>query len=233
MKQPIPPQATIESIVALDPSAARLLCELGIDVARMRRFSLAKACRVSGVQLRAALDLLSFPEKGPTSTPVQLDALSIAEVCRHIVATHHAYLRRQLPWLNGMARRSAALYGDREPGLIWLRDLFVQWQADLEEHTRREELTVFPLCVAAESGELRRPELEEALDHLRWEHRDTEAVLIQFRKLAGDFVPPNWASTGHRALLQALCHLEGDMRRHVELEDRVLFPRVSAVIRGT
>jgi regulator of cell morphogenesis and NO signaling len=42
-------------------------------------------------------------------------------------------------------------------------------------------------------------------------------------------LPPEWACTSYRTLLSELAALEGDVLRHVHLENHVLMPRFAAM----
>lgn len=48
------------------------------------------------------------------------------------------------------------------------------------------------------------------------------------RDAAEDYLIPDWACTSYRTLFAELERLEGDVLRHVHLENHVLMPRFAA-----
>jgi regulator of cell morphogenesis and NO signaling len=60
------------------------------------------------------------------------------------------------------------------------------------------------------------------------EHDDHTENLRRTRELTRDFALPSDASVRWRALYQELQRLEDELGKHIELENKVLFPRALA-----
>jgi regulator of cell morphogenesis and NO signaling len=155
--------------------------------------------------------------------------LSLADLCRHVVETHHAYLRRELPRIERLLDRVVAAHGERHPEVREVRRVFDPFAADLMQHVAKEELVLFPAIRRLEQdrrypagpfGSVRNP-----MNRMETEHEEAGGALAAMRSLTDDFSPPADACPTFRALLGALTELEGDMFRHVHKENNVLFPR--------
>ena len=100
---------TVGQLVVERPARARVFERLGIDYCCGGKIPLAEACEKKGLRLDNVLRELDRAESvvGP-STRHWADA-TMTELADHIEATHHAYLKEELPrlefFLNKMARK--------------------------------------------------------------------------------------------------------------------------------
>lgn len=168
-------------------------------------------------------------EQFPGWTSAPLSAL-----IRHILDTHHAYLRSALPKLSQLVQLAAPDAGGeqaeplREVGQIY-RDL----RNELESHMWKEEIMLFPLIEGLETAEAAGRQappshcgsVRNPIRVMESEHSNAKHALAELRRLTGGFAPPAGASTGFRNLLTGLAELETDLHSHIHLEDDILFPR--------
>jgi regulator of cell morphogenesis and NO signaling len=225
-------ETTVGEIVRATPAHARVFERLGIDYCCGGKKSLANACRAKGLEPTTVVALLSaLGCDGPANGAVDVDALSLSELCDHIEKTHHGYLREELPRLDFMTRKVAAVHGDHEPRLRDVRQVFEAFSAAMLSHTREEEQEVFPLIRRLESSSDvsgQATDLKARLDKLEVEHDQAGAALERFRELTDNFVPPEWACNTFRALYDTLAKLESETHQHVHKENNVLFPKALA-----
>ena len=80
----------------------------------------------------------------PTTTPVNPDAMSLSKPRDHIENFHHGYLREELPRLDFLTRKVAAVHGEHEPRLVEVRRVFESFQSEMASHTKDEDQAVFP-----------------------------------------------------------------------------------------
>lgn len=228
------PESTIGELVRALPGRARLFEKLGIDYCCGGKKSLTEACRGKGLDPATVAVMLQAFDALPTESTVDAERMEPAELCDHIVGTHHQYLREELPRLDHMTRRVAAVHGADEPRLIEIRQVFEKLQAEMLLHMRDEEEIVFPAIKALAAGESGQGSALEALrtgmDQLEAEHAEAGAALGKFRELTQGFVPPNHACNTYRALFHSLADLERNMHQHVHKENNVLFPKALALV---
>ncbi|HJV42358.1 hemerythrin domain-containing protein [Caulobacter sp.] len=97
--------------------------------------------------------------------------------------------------------------------------------ADTRAHQAREEAW---LSSFVETG----VGAAHATDLLDVDHDLMQEHLERLVRLTGDYLPPSEADADWRGLY-ALCRkYDGELREHMRLEDRVLFPRLREEIRG-
>ncbi len=62
------------------------------------------------------------------------------------------------------------------------------------------------------------------------EHDTAGEALRRIRQVTSDYATPPDACTSYKALFGALAEFEGDLHRHIHLENNVLHPRTRALL---
>ncbi len=190
------------------PARARIFETLGIDYCCGGKKSLAEACRAKGLDPVTAVALLAAIDDTPETSSVSPDAMGLAELCDHIEHVHHKYLRDELPRLDFMTRKVAAVHGDHEPRLHELRHVFELFNAEMIAHTKEEESVVFPkireLAKTGRDAARFDSDLNGVFTKLGAEHDSAGAALSRFRDLTDGYTPPAWACNTFRALYDGL-----------------------------
>jgi regulator of cell morphogenesis and NO signaling len=231
-----PATSTVGQLVAERPSRARVFERFGIDYCCGGKKPLGQACRDRQVDPRFVVEALRRNDES-RRTERDWSAMGLARLADHIEQAHHGYLRQELPRLDFLVHKVARAHGANHPELLRLRDVFLEFKADMLNHMQKEELVMFPMCRRLESGDW--PDgatpagaapigVERPVDVLTHEHDHAGAALAEMRRLTGDYVPPPGACNTYRAMLDSLKELEADMHQHVHLENNVLFPAALA-----
>jgi regulator of cell morphogenesis and NO signaling len=233
----ITPEMPVGRLVAEDPRRARLFERLGIDYCCGGRAPLGRACRAKGLDVAAVLRELEAGEdeaepRYDEHGPFDGSTATMGEVIGHIVATHHAYLYRELPRLADLAGRVVNAHGNRHPELRELRDVFESLGDELRSHMVKEEQVLFPIIArleaAIEMPGLRCGGVGNPIRVMEHEHDDAGAALARLRALTDGYTPPADACPTYRALLDGLAELEADLHLHIHEENNILFPRARA-----
>jgi regulator of cell morphogenesis and NO signaling len=162
-------------------------------------------------------------EQLPGWTSAPLSAL-----IRHILDTHHAYLRGVLPKLSLLIQA-----GEREEPLREVGQIYRDLRSELESHMWKEEMMLFPLIEGLETAEAADRQappshcgsVRNPIRVMESEHGNAKHALAELRRLTDGFAAPAGASTPFRNLLTGLAELETDLHSHIHLEDDILFPR--------
>jgi regulator of cell morphogenesis and NO signaling len=225
-------ETTVGEIVRAVPARSRIFENLGIDYCCGGKKPLAEACRAKGLNPATVVAMLTALDGVPTTITVNPDAMSLSELCDHIEEFHHGYLREELPRLNFMTRKVAAVHGEHEPRLLEVRRVFEAFNAEMTAHTQEEDETIFPairqLASANEDQAAAATQLKKAFAKLESEHDRAGAALVQLKVLTDRYDPPDWACNTFRALYDGLAKLEQNTHQHVHKENNVLFPKALA-----
>jgi regulator of cell morphogenesis and NO signaling len=223
--------ATVGQIVAADFRAAGVFEQFGIDFCCGGRRLLGDACRTAAADpdaLIRALDAL-LPsinnEDDVTRWPVE-------RLIERIVSTHHTYVRSALPTIARHLARLVEVHGARHPELARVAAYFDQARGDLEQHLLKEEQVLFPylrdLAASTETcGGSRSPfgTVENPIRMMEREHREVTDALRIIRELTNGYTAPPDGVMTYDVCMAELAQFEGDLHRHVHLENNILFPK--------
>lgn len=135
--------------------------------------------------------------------------------------THHQYLRQVLPEIQELLPAVLKTHGRDHRELFEVASLFGAIRGELEPHLIKEELLLFPAPTPGDAGQ------DSLIGELTREHRKVGALLLQMGEAAGGCLPPAGACHSYRHLYSLLSELEEDLRRHIHLENNVLFRQLS------
>ncbi len=228
----ITPETTVGEIVRAMPIRSRIFEKLGIDYCCGGKKPLDEVCRGKGLDPATVIAMLAALDGAPESASANPDTMSLSELCDHIERAHHDYLREELPRLDFMTRKVAAVHGDHEIRLREVRAIFESFSEKMTSHTKEEEEIVFPKIRQLEKDRQDKPilaaDLKDILAKLESEHDGAGAALVRFRELTDNYTPPEWACNTFRALYDGLERLEKETHQHVHKENNVLFPKALA-----
>ena len=228
----ITPETTVGELVRAVPARSRIFENLGVDYCCGGKKPLAEICRAKNLDPATVMAMLNALDRAADVPSANPDAMGLAELCDHIERAHHDYLREELPRLDFMTRKVAAVHGDREARLLEVRRVFESFNAAMTAHTDEEEAVVFPKIrqLAAANGNRAGivTELKATFAKLESEHDSAGGALERFKELTDGYTPPDWACNTFRALYDGLRQLERNMHQHVHKENNVLFVKALA-----
>jgi regulator of cell morphogenesis and NO signaling len=173
------------------PGLARELERLGLDYCCGSQRSLDEACRDAGLDTREVAGALGAVEE---RDPEPWATMGPAELVDHLEATHHVYLRQELPRLVALGDKVTQVHGEHHPELADTRDVLRELRADLEPHMTKEERVLFPMIrqvMAADAAPmLHRGSLRNPISVMRSEHDQVGELLSRLRFLTGDYTTP-------------------------------------------
>lgn len=230
---------TLADLATTSPNAIRILEQYGLDYCCGGKQPFEEACLSKGL---APEQILREIDDAVVFTMVDQDwkTAPLDELVSHIVETHHAYLKLDLPVLEARIDKVVAVHGARDPQkLPRLAVVFAALRRELESHLQKEEAILFPFIVQygrAESRNQATPpvpfgSIANPIAAMEHEHADAGDALAEIRDLTGGYNPPAYACATVRALYDGLKALEKDLHVHIHLENNILFPRAIALER--
>lgn len=228
---------TVGELVAERPGRSRVFETLGIDYCCGGKKTIEQACGDKGIDPGKVIAQLRESETGPDK-PGQENWLHapMRQLIDHILSTHHAYLKTELPRLSGLAEKVESRHAGKEPRLTELSGVYAALRAELEMHMMKEEHILFPAIIQMEETNAK-PSLGcgflgGPVSVMEAEHASAGKALESIRALTDEFTPPEWACNTFRALVDALQTLEADLHEHIHKENNILFPRALEMEQG-
>ena len=229
MQNPIDLSVAVGTLVRESPRASRVFERMGIDYCCGGKQSLEDACRRRNLDPRIVANELQSALSEPTeSSDENFASLSQTEMCDTIVATHHEFLKSELPRLTTLLAKVRQVHGGKYP---WLGDLdlaFTRLREELVPHMFKEEQVLFPAIRSLEKSSSLPAfpfgSIENPIHMMEHEHNEAGAALEQIREATSDFSIPADACNTCRALLDGLRELQSDLHMHIHKENNILFP---------
>lgn len=229
--------STLRSIALEHPATIRVFESFHLDYCCGGNRPLAAACSEAGLNMNTVLAELAAATSGDKPAAQDFSQSTLTELIRHIVGTHHAYVRTELPRLLPMAEKVAAKHGPVHPEFSQIERQLQQLAEELTLHLQKEESILFPYI---ETLELARNmggstphscfgTVENPIQMMVHEHEAAGALLENMRTSTEGFTPPAGACPTTVGLLHGLDAFEKDLHRHVHLENNLLFPRAIAL----
>jgi regulator of cell morphogenesis and NO signaling len=141
---------TVREIALEQPSSIRVFESFGIDYCCGGRKPLAEACTATQVEIDQVLAALEAAAANPALPAEDWTQESLRALIGHIVATHHAYVQRELPRLAILAQKVVNRHAETMPELSEIQSTLAQLDDELTRHLSKEELILFPHIASLE-----------------------------------------------------------------------------------
>jgi regulator of cell morphogenesis and NO signaling len=236
------PAQTVRQLATDVPNATRIFEQLGIDYCCGGGKSLSEAC----AQARLSVDdVLRSLEQGSTKATTSeenadFQRYGLRQLVEHIVDTHHSYVKQEIPRIQKLLAKVAAVHGKGHAELVQMAQVFAGLGEEMTSHMMKEEMVLFPYISELESAieeQRRKPfapfgKVSNPVQMMEMEHESAGGALRELRALSSDYTPPQEACFSYRTLFSALETFEKDLHQHIHLENNILFPKAEKLEAG-
>ncbi|MDP9052263.1 MAG: iron-sulfur cluster repair di-iron protein [Acidobacteriota bacterium] len=231
---------TVRDVALEQPTSIRVFEQYGIDYCCGGRKPLAEACASSNLEVDAVLAALEVAAQVPLRGEEDWAHASLESLIRHIVVTHHAYVRSELPRLAVLAEKVVHRHGDTQSELPLIQTMLAQLDEELSQHLTKEETVLFPYVAKLEQAKdgITKPQggfgnVANPIAMMTAEHDAAGALLAEIRQLSHQFVTPVGACPTYHAFYDGLKEFEQGLHQHIHLENNILFPGAIRLESGT
>jgi regulator of cell morphogenesis and NO signaling len=228
---------TVRDIATENPAAVRVFEKYGIDYCCGGRVPLSEACATKGLDIDNVIASLEAATAPSASGEKDWGKESLANLARHIVVTHHAYVTREVPRLNELAGKVVSRHGDTREELSRIQAKLAELGEELIDHQGKEEVVLFPYIGKLErfaSGDGAKPRscfgtIDHPIKMMTQDHDYAGSLMAEIRGLSKDYTPPAGACPTYLAFYTGLREFEQDLHQHIHLENNILFPHAIAL----
>lgn len=228
--------STVGEWVVERPARSRIFERLGIDYCCGGKQPLEQACRQKGLDTNQVIEQLTREGTEADTGQPDWSQAPLSELADHIVATHHAYLKSELPRLQAIVQKVASVHGERHPEMADVRGVFQGLKDELESHLMKEEQVLFPMVrqleQATQQPSFHCGSIANPIRVMEHEHDGAGNALVALRELTRDYATPADACNTWRAMADGLRQLEEDLHVHIHKENNILFPRALRLEQG-
>jgi regulator of cell morphogenesis and NO signaling len=182
----IDPSIPVATIVLDHSECAAVFDRHRIDYCCRGRRSLAEVATAQGLRLAELIDELETAIARRIGDPTDPRELSTRDLITVVIARHHRYLHRTLPFLRALAEKVARAHGAKVESLGTVAMRVNDLADTLLDHLEQEERFLFPALLAGEDA-------TAELLAMCTEHDAVGAILQNLRAAAADYVTPEWA----------------------------------------
>lgn len=165
---------------------------------------------------------------------------SLAEVIEEIEATHHAYLKEELPALHALTARLVEETQEKEAAgpAHDLHQAMSALSSEINEHLFKEEQILFPTVRRFESALGQREPIDDSLigcgtqgpvAQMRFEHEQAKGGLERIDEALRALEATGTVAEATAMLRPRLERLHDDLLEHIRAEEEDLFPRALAL----
>jgi regulator of cell morphogenesis and NO signaling len=203
---------TVGEVAAGSTAAGRILEQYGIDYCCAGKRSFEDVCREKGLSPASVASEIA----AATALPAQSkdwNTAPLRELIRHIVSTHHEYLKLELPRLRQRLRKVVQVHSASDlAALPELESVYQGLWQELDLHMHKEEMMLFPAIeryeAATQSGLPLPPapfgSIANPISVMEAEHDSAGFALQRIRELTSDFQAPSYACATYHAMLEGL-----------------------------
>lgn len=224
---------TIGQIVAKDFGTTEIFKRYGIDFCCGGRKTVQEICKEKGIDPEIIEKELHQPKQNIKGTYHNYNEWNLDFLVDFIINTHHNYIRKHLPEIQGYAIKVAQVHGGHHPELITINNTIQEAGEDLMEHLESEEKYLFPLVKelvqVTNAGAVKSNPKIQALEtfiakHLE-EHDNVGNEFDEIRELSNNFAISEDSCASYKLLYKMLEEFEDDLHIHIALENNILFPK--------
>jgi len=224
---------TVRDIALEQPSAIRVFEQFGIDYCCGGRKPLAEACAAGNLEVDEVIAALEAAAKKTGPVAETWANRSLESLSSHIVATHHAYVKREFPRLAQLAQKVVNRHGSTRAELPVIAATLAELDEELSQHLVKEEAVLFPYITSLEQSAslgTAKPRsgfgtVANPIATMTQEHDAAGALMAKIHLLSGNFTTPEDACPTFHAFYDGLKEFEQDLHQHIHLENNILFPR--------
>lgn len=223
----------IAEIAVVFPKAMEIFKVYGIDFCCGGNRPLAEA--ISEKNLNETEILNKLNEEFLKSAEVKQEErdwreAKYSDIIDFVVNTHHVYTSNVLQEIATLTIKILRAHGEHHgEELTKVHKLFNSLKTELEGHLIKEEERVFPLIKEYEENPSQET-LKKALNiikELEAEHEGAGGILKELREITNDYNVPEDGCNTYRYTYSKLIELEGDLFKHIHIENNILFPRLA------
>jgi regulator of cell morphogenesis and NO signaling len=222
--QNLNPARTVGQWVAADYRLAGVFSRYGIDFCCGGNKPVDQACAEKGVSLDTVLQ--EAQTVGATPGVVeQYDQWPVDFLADYIVNQFHTYTRQMLDQIGVYAAKVAEAHGAAHPETVTINAMWPRLREAMTAHLRDEEEALFPIIKQLARREAPAGSAQALIAPMGDEHEEVGATLAEFARLSDGYTVPQGGCNTYRAFYGFLSDFEAATKKHIHLENNILFPR--------
>jgi regulator of cell morphogenesis and NO signaling len=222
-------QKTVGEIAASDYRATQVFEKYGIDFCCGGQKGLGEACAEKGLSTGQVLQELAQAAQSTGGPGENYDQWELDFLADYIINQYHTYTKSVLPRVTEFAKKVVEAHGDRHPETLLIAQSWRELGEEMIAHLQKEEQVLFPYIKRIVQGKKEGwppfGSARQIIQNMEAEHEAVGESLAEIESLSQGFTPPQDACNTYRALYGYLAEFDQATKKHVHLENNILFPK--------
>lgn len=233
MNSKITKTTTLGEIATQNINYVTILYQYNLDFYCDGLKRLEDACSERGINTNCVLEELNHLDIRYTPSALHFKDWSMELLIQYVLKFHHSYIREEGPKILNLLTSVCQTYGDENPNLIQIKQLFTLSLEDLENHLMKEEQVLFPFIDEILSAYYRHAPLpqfhcgsiENPISVMESEHTGEGDRFREIARLTNEYKAPQNANDDYKNVMLRLKEFEQNLHLHIHVENNIIFPR--------
>ena len=150
------------------------------------------------------------------------------------IEQHHCELNEKLQKVEMLLKQASDQHADEQGGtLISLQEFYSDFKTKMAVHFAKEEKALFPYIREMDDfdkgmgpkPDFQHSSIKNPISQIEYDHDQTENVMFaRLREITGGYELPQDGGEVLKALYDGLKDIESNIREHINVEHKILFP---------
>ncbi len=227
-------KSTIGEIVADDFRTAAVFTKYHIDFCCKGFRTIEEVCKKRDIDETVLIEYILDAKKNTANQSFDYKTWPVDVITDYLTKTHHRYINEKAPIIIQYLTKLAGVHGAIHPELHEIHTIFSKSFLDLKAHLNREETVVFPFIIKMKNAQSKGTDLdippflsiENPIATLKEDHEVESERFRRIAALTNNYTPPTESCNTYKVAFAMLEEFEKDLRKHIHLENNILFPKV-------
>lgn len=226
-------KSTIGEIVADDFRTAAVFTKYHIDFCCKGHRTIEEVCKKRDIDETILIEYIRDAKRNTANQSFDYKTWSVDVIADYLTKTHHRYIQEKAPIIVQYLTKLAGVHGAIHPELHEIHTIFSKSFLDLTAHMKREEMVVFPFIIKMKNAQSKGTDLdtppflsiENPIATLKEDHETESERFRRIAALTNNYTPPTESCNTYKVAFAMLEEFEKDLRKHIHLENNILFPK--------
>lgn len=222
-------ESIIGEVVAMDYRTAAVFKSHRIDFCCKGHRSIEEVCLKNDMNVNFLIEELTSVTQQSGGGFNDFQSWDLDLLADYIEKKHHRYVEMKIPELTQYLEKIAKVHGAQHPELLEILELFAASAHELTSHMKKEERLLFPYVRKMDSSKKNQcphfGKIESPIAEMMKEHDNEGERFRKIATLSDNYNPPEDACNTYRVAFAMLKEFEGDLHKHIHLENNILFPK--------
>jgi len=227
-------QHKIIEIIEHDCDLLPVLHRFGIKLG-FGDITVAQACTQNNIDTGFFLGILNVYHSENYFPEHKFTHFKITDIITYLVETHKYYREYILPEIERLFNLLIQQNSNQNEILVLLEKMFVNFKKEYYKHIENEEKNIFPIILELNTKVHSGIPIKKNLSDFNFVniHSQLDDKIIDIKNLLIKYLPPLIDAYNCNAFAMAIFRFEKDIKDHARIEERILYPRVNALINNS